>query len=206
MCQYAMLTVWVNSSKIMASFETKQLNKGLGMRKGLLLLLGIGLAGFVQAGTVDVGAVDASFIELTTFGDTRRTDEHAGWTGEGHLGYNNNANSGFTVASDCAFTNIIIRYASSSGSYNLSVEDTGSTLSTSGDVTTFEDTDSWSTWTTISISLSGDEGDFLHLAYNSGGGVNVDYIEFQAVPEPATASLMALVGGLGFLIRRHLLS
>jgi len=180
------------------------------MKKAILLLL-IWAAGFVQAGTVDVGAVDASFINLTTFGDTSRTDAYNGWTGEGQLGYNNNANSGFTLASDCAFTNIVIRYAansSNSGDYHLSVEGAGSTLSTSGDVINFEKTGEWNVWTTQSISLSGEEGDFLHFAFAStsnNGGVNVDYIEFQAVPEPATASLMALVGGLGFLIRRHLM-
>ncbi len=52
-------------------------------------------------------------------------------------------------------------------------------------------------------------GDQFAFAARTGGSDEnlwIDNLDVATVPEPATASLMALVGGLGFLIRRHLVS
>jgi len=43
-------------------------------------------------------------------------------------------------------------------------------------------------------------------SFSAGEGARLFEVDASAVPEPATASMMALVGGLGFLIRRHLVS
>ncbi len=52
-------------------------------------------------------------------------------------------------------------------------------------------------------------GDQFAFAARTGGSTEnlwIDNVNVTTVPEPATASLMALVAGLGFLIRRHFMS
>ncbi|MDZ8119041.1 PEP-CTERM sorting domain-containing protein [Pontiella agarivorans] len=159
-------------------------------------------------GAAQAGIIDAASGAATLFGDTEIRTDHTGYTGAGFTALNNRDNSGFTLAADTAFTNIVLRYAAAStnpGEFHISIEETGSPLSTAGDTVFFAKTASYDDWTTISINLSGESGDVFHFAWadtSNNGGVNVDYVNFQAIPEPATAGLIALVGGGLFFIRR----
>jgi hypothetical protein len=175
-------------------------------------LVCITLTALVMAQAVHAGLIDAAGGTASLFGETSLDTDHSGYTGNGFLGHNNNDNSGFTIASDCAFDSITIRYSADSdnaGLFNLSIQDTGSTLSSTGDSTYFEKTGSWTTWTTKTIELSGESGDYFHFAWADSstydGGVNVDYVEFQSIPEPASLGLIALFGGSILFIRRRLM-
>jgi hypothetical protein len=166
---------------------------------------------FVMAGLAEAGLIDAAGGTATLFGDTSIDTDHTGYTGSGFLGHNNNSSSGFTIASDCNFSSVTIRYSAYStneGEYYVSIEDTGSALNTSGTTTQFAKTDSWNDWETITLDLSGNSGDFLTFAWadtSNNGGVNVDYISFNAIPEPASIGLITLTIGSVFFIRRRLI-
>jgi len=58
----------------------------------------------------------------------------------------------------------------------------------------------WTAATTETVSLT------LHDTQTAANGNDFAIDDLGMVPEPATASLMALVAGLGFLISRHLVS
>jgi hypothetical protein len=54
------------------------------------------------------------------------------------------------------------------------------------------------------IAMEGDRFAFASTTGEIAEDVFIDNVSVETVPEPATAVLMAFVGGLGFLIRRHL--
>ncbi len=57
------------------------------------------------------------------------------------------------------------------------------------------------------IGIPADWDEYSSTSARNADGLFVDAnVTLNQVPEPATASLMALVGGLGFLIRRHFVS
>jgi len=94
------------------------------------------------------------------------------------------------------------RYSNASSNYSSLWAAPGSLVLEIGDVITLKAG-------TMTLGLGAADTQFLStgeydmfLKGNSG----VMLSSTGVVPEPATASMMALVGGLGFLIRRHLVS
>tara|TARA_B100000614_G_scaffold231713_1_gene225874 strand:- start:2911 stop:3294 length:384 start_codon:yes stop_codon:yes gene_type:complete len=125
------------------------------------------------------------------------------------LAFNNRENSGFTVEAPNDFTSITLRYAadsSAAGEYYVYIDDSSS-LQFSGTSIVFSKTGSWTTWTEVTLELSGDAGEYFNLAFandaTNTGGANFDYITFN-VPEPASfALILSAVAFTGAGLRRR---
>jgi hypothetical protein len=150
-------------------------------------------------GANDAYTYDSSFYGTETsddglvcFGDTDSgNDGHNGYSGYGYTSGNNSDDSGFAVQAEIAFTSVTFNYAaySSSGNdpgyYYVSVTDSGDSLYTDtssvlvAEFTISSSATNWDYWTTIDIPISGTAGQWVHIAYYTGGGANCDYIQFN---------------------------
>lgn len=183
------------------------IDKNSGVSFGKMLL--IGSIVFMSSMTTFAGLIDASDATDLT-GTTEISADHAGYTGDGFLAKNNAADSGFSFVADEDYTSITIRYAAYSaafGEYELAIIGSDSEEPTYSESMVFDKTGAWSTWTTITLDWSGSIGDtfdfdFAESATNTGG-VNVDYVSFDAVPEPATFGLLGFGGLLAVLVRKY---
>lgn len=183
------------------------------MNKWMMGLLA-GLVALTATADVTIDMGDAS--NLNTYGNSAVASNQTGYTESGFVGYNNNADSGFTVEAPTDFVSFTITYAAYSvydevetaGDFYVEVLDTD-TLATDN-IVTFDTTGSWDTWVSVTLDLSGEAGDYLSFAFadtDNNGGVNVDSITLnEAIPEPTTLSLIGLVGAGAIFIRRRLMS
>jgi len=132
----------------------------------------------------------------TRYGETVTETDNAGYTGSGFLAFNNRDDSGFTVEAPYEFKSLTLRYAANStnpGEFYVYIDGTDS-LEFSGNTIVFPKTGAWSTWTDVTLDLSGNSGDYFNLAWDdtftNDGGANFDSIEFTPVPEPTAYPIL----------------
>lgn len=103
--------------------------------------------------------------------------DHAGYTGQGFMGQNNQSGAFFAFPAPIDFSQVRFRYAANStnpGEYAVKVNGSGPTA-------LFPLTGSWTAWEMISLDRTGVAGNSVTVEFgdtNNDGGMNADYVEF----------------------------